>query len=1092
MGRATSAVATLIDVLVLDHEPPTAPSPSPAIDIGVGILALLPRSWYCDHGQNAPVSLVERVYHRRVMPSQWLVVAAETDPLTRARKLQKSWERLLADGALSLELPPDATAGLRPTIVESWRRSLATGLDPTDSLAPIEADESEVLERWFEHPLGSLTHVLTEQLRKVAEESRSIVAVTDASGLVLHRLGEEWLKERAAEQNHLVEGARWSEAADGTNGIGTALAADHAFQVFAFEHFNERHHEWICSGAPVHDLVSGQTIGLIDLSSLWRIAHPRSLELVTTAARTIEQCLLDVRRDQDARLSRRYGDLMTRSTDLLVSRDGYVLAGPEPAHTKPLDVPEGGGQVSFDDGSVASAEPLGQGEAYLVRRPVSRGATSAPFEVLERAEKHVRELVTEQAALRQVATLVARESSPDQLFAAVAEQVAQVFDVPHVRLVRYEPESSVVVGGFSDHDDGPFPIGSRWPLDSPGVVATVRQTGRPARVEDYARKAGEIAAVVRGAGMRSAVASPIVVARRSWGAMVVLCARDEALPRDAESRLTDFTELVATAIANAESRGALAVLADEQAALRRVATLVARGIGPEGVFEAVAAEVSVLFGSQLGAIVRFEHDGTVTVLGDIGGPHEAGKRVVLDPGYVVHVVRETSRSARFDTDDPSGGDMPSLVRSLGIRSAVASPIVVQGELWGAVTAVSLDGPLAPGAERRLTGFTELIATAVANVQAREQLRALADEQAALRRVATLVARGARPARIFSAVSDEVGRLFDSDQASVMRFDSEGPATVIAGVAQKIEDVVPLGTRWELHDSLASAHVFRTGRSARVDRPAVSSAGGPATETIIRLDLQSTVASPIVVEGRLWGTVTVSSSGEPLPADAEQRLEKFTELVATAIANADSRSELATSRRRIVTSADEARQRIERDLHDGIQQRLIALTFRARAMTRKPPDELPGLAAELAEGLKDASDELREVSRGIHPTILTEAGLGPALRALARRSDVPIDVDVSLDERLPAPIEVAAYYIASEALTNVAKHAHANLIQLIATHNNGILTLEIRDDGIGGVDAGRGSGILGLTDRVEALGGTISIASPPRGGTTLSVHLPNTT
>src|SRR6266511_362254 len=490
------------------------------------------------------------------MPSQWLAVGAETDPLRRARQLQRNWEHLLADGALGLELPHGATAGLRPTIVESWRRSLATGLDPTDLLAPIEADESEVLERWFEHPLGSLTHVLTEQLRKVAEESRGIVVVTDASGLVLHRMGEEWLKERAAEQNHLIEGARWSEAADGTNGIGTALAADHAFQVFAFEHFNERHHEWVCSGAPVHDPVSGRVVGLVDLSSLWKTAHPRSLELVTTAARTMEHRLFEVRRDRDARLRRRYGDLMTRSKDLLVDRDGSVLAGAEPAHSKPLDIPEGGGDDVLGDGSVAVAASLGQGEAYLLRRVTARHAKSAPVEVLERAEKHVRELITEQAALRQVATLVARESSPDQLFAAVAEQVARVFDVPHVRLVRYEPEGSVVVAGFSEGDHEPFPIGSRWPLDSPGVIATVRQTGRPARVEDYAHMTGEIAAVVRGAGMRSTVASPIMVERRLWGAMVVLSPRHEPFPEDTESRLTDFTERVASAIANAESRGA--------------------------------------------------------------------------------------------------------------------------------------------------------------------------------------------------------------------------------------------------------------------------------------------------------------------------------------------------------------------------------------------------------------------------------------------------------------------------------------------------------------------------------------------------------
>jgi signal transduction histidine kinase len=859
------------------------------------------------------------------MPSQWQAVAAETDPLRRARQLQRSWDRLVADGALAPELPPEATAGLRPTIVESWRRSLATGLDPTDLLAPIEADEEEVLERWFDHPLGSLTHVLTHQLRKVAEESRSMVVVTDESGLVLHRLGEEWLKERAAEMN-LVEGARYSEAADGTNGIGTALAADRPFQVFAFEHFNERHHRWICSGAPVHDPVSGRTIGLVDLSSLWKSANPRSLELVITAARTIERHLVDARRDSDSRLRRRYGDFMTRSTDLLVDGDGHLLAGAERAHSKPLDVPEGGGEVVLGDGSVAVAEPLGQGEAYLVRRPDSRVAKSAPVEVLERAEKHVRELVTEQSALRQVATLVARESSPDQLFAAVAEQVARVFDVPLVRVVRYEPEGSVVVGGFGEEDDGPFPIASRWPLDNPGVTTTVRQTGCPARVENYGQMTGEIAAVVRGAGMRSTVASPIVVGRHLWGSMVILSPRHEPFPQSTEARLTDFTELVASAIANAESRAALARLADEQAALRRVATLVAQGVQPDAIFSAVGEEIGRVFGSSLTMIGRFEHD--------------------------------------------------------------------------------------------------------------------------------------------------------------------APALVVVGAGAGGEGI-PVGSRWELADLPASAQVFRTGRSARVDAVDYSATRAPLAAIGTRLGVVSAVASPIFVEGRLWGVVTVSYS-KRLPAEAEERLEKFSALIATAIGNAESSAELAASRRRIVTAADEARRRIERDLHDGIQQRLIALTFRARAMTRRPPDELPGMAAELAESLREASDELREISRGIHPTILTEAGLGPALRALARRSDVPVDVDVRVDERLPAPIEAAAYYIASEALTNVAKHAHANVVHLIASHDDGILTLEVRDDGVGGVDAGRGSGILGLTDRVEALGGTISVASPPRGGTALSVRLPITT
>ena len=329
---------------------------------------------------------------------------------------------------------------------------------------------------------------------------------------------------------------------------------------------------------------------------------------MTTAARTMEQRLLEVRRDQDARLRRRYGDLMTRSTDLLVNRDGYVLAGAEPAHSKPLDIPEGGGEVVLGDGSVAVAASLGQGEAYLLRRVTTRHARSAPVEVLERAEKHVRELVTEQAALRQVATLVARESSPDQLFAAVAEQVARVFDVPHVRLVRYEPEGSVVVGGFSEGDREPFPIGSRWPLDSPGVIATVRQTGRPARVEDYAHMTGEIAAVVRGAGMRSTVASPIVVERRLWGAMVVLSPRHEPFPENTEARLTDFTELVATAIANAESRAALAGSPTSRprcGASRRWSHKEHR---PRRSSRAVGEEVGRLFGSSIATVGRFEPD----------------------------------------------------------------------------------------------------------------------------------------------------------------------------------------------------------------------------------------------------------------------------------------------------------------------------------------------------------------------------------------------------------------------------------------------------------------------------------------------------
>src|SRR3954452_16286595 len=310
------------------------------------------------------------------MPSPWEAVDAGTDLLARARQIQRSWDRLLGDRGLGLELPPQATAGMRPMIVESWRRVLDTGLEPVDVLPAIEADPSETRERWLGHPLGLLRHVLVEPLQLLAEESNSVVQVTDPSGLTLYLGGPEWLKAKAAEMN-LVEGARCSETVNGTNGVGTALATDRPVQVFAFEHFSHHHREWVCSGAPIHDPVSGQLLGVIDLSSPWRIAHPRSLELVTSAAKATERYLLEGRRDHDARLRRRYGDLMRKSSDLLVNREGYLLVGDDVTHRKPLDIPENGGEIAMGDGSLAVAEPLGGGEAYLVRRPGPRRARSA-------------------------------------------------------------------------------------------------------------------------------------------------------------------------------------------------------------------------------------------------------------------------------------------------------------------------------------------------------------------------------------------------------------------------------------------------------------------------------------------------------------------------------------------------------------------------------------------------------------------------------------------------------------------------------------------------------------------------------------------
>jgi signal transduction histidine kinase len=232
--------------------------------------------------------------------------------------------------------------------------------------------------------------------------------------------------------------------------------------------------------------------------------------------------------------------------------------------------------------------------------------------------------------------------------------------------------------------------------------------------------------------------------------------------------------------------------------------------------------------------------------------------------------------------------------------------------------------------------------------------------------------------------------------------------------------------------------------------------------------------------------------EELPPDSEQRLEKFTELVATAIANAQGKSELAASRRRIVAASDDARRRIERDLHDGTQQQLVSLLLAVRAAEGLLPPEKSDVGAELsriAMGLADAVEELQELSRGIHPAILSKGGLGPALGALARRSAIPVDLDVTTDTRLPEPIEVAAYFAASESVANATKHAHASSIELSVAVRNDRMVLSIRDDGVGGADPERGSGLVGLSDRVEALGGSIHVHSPAGHGTHITVELP---
>ncbi len=710
-------------------------------------------------------------------------------------------------------------------------------------------------------------------------------------------------------------------------------------------------------------------------------------------------------------------------------------------------------------------------------------------------QARLRQLAEEQAALRRVATLVARGESPEAVFAAVAEEVGRLLSVDLVTMGRrYEPGRTVTTVATWGPAGRNFPVGSRWPLEGHNLGTLVFKTGRPARMDRYPDSvSGPPGAAIREAGIRSVVGTPVIVEGRLWGMIFAGSTREQPLPPDAEARLASFTELVATAVANAESRAALARLAEEQAALRRVATLVARAAPPEEVFASVTAEVGRVLSADLAGMSRYEPDGAQTVVGAWGfsDAFPVPGRTRLNHGgrNVTSLVFETGRPARIDDYADGSGPATDLARELGVRTSVGVPISVEGRLWGAVL-VGYRRALVPAdPEAQLARFSELVATAIANTESRASLARLAEEQAALRRVATLVAQGVPPAEIFSAVSDEVARLFRA-RAAVLRFEHDGPEIVFVGVSKTLE--LPVGTRWEFQPGMASAEVYRTGSSARVDAMDWPSASGPVAGAARRLGIVSSVVSPIVVEGRLWGAMSTASTDELLPFGTEERLEKFTELLATAIANADSRSEVAASRRRIVAASDEARRRIERDLHDGTQQRLVSLGLAARtaeADVRAGRGDPGAYLARIAAGLADAVAELQELSRGIHPAILSERGLGPALRTLARRSAVPVDLEVTTKARFPEPVEVAAYYVASEALANAMKHAQASRVEMSLAARDGSLLLSVRDDGVGGADPACGSGLAGLADRVEALGCSIRVHSAAGAGTCITVDLP---
>ena len=487
-------------------------------------------------------------------------------------------------------------------------------------------------------------------------------------------------------------------------------------------------------------------------------------------------------------------------------------------------------------------------------------------------------------------------------------------------------------------------------------------------------------------------------------------------------------------------------LADEQAALRRVATLVARGVSPDELFSAVSDEVGRLFGSAQAAIGRYEPDGSSVVYVGISqglSTMPIGTRWPLEDFLASTTVYRTGRPARQEQRDyeTATGEIadtlrelntvsrvgapilvegklwgvllvtdthehlpPDSLRQMNYVSTVAAPITVEGRLWGVMTVSDQRKPLPPDTEKRVANFTELVATAIADSESRSHLEQLASEQAALRRVATLVAQDVPASELFSAVAREVGTLFGADFTAIVRYEPDPTYVTTIATWAAAGNMPPAPSQPRTVPGDPTSRVAATGEPTRVDD--WSDVPGPIAEFVRdQLKVRSSVGCPIVVEGRLWGALAVHSTDDRFPPDTEARLLNFCELVATAIANAESRAELGASRARVIAAADDARRLIERDLHDGAQQRLVTLSVALRTMEATMPtgsDEQRAEVGRIADGLAAAVQELRELSRGIHPAVLTQGGLAPALKALRRRSPVRVTLDIPFERRLRRP------------------------------------------------------------------------------------------
>src|SRR4051794_36080951 len=528
---------------------------------------------------------------------------------------------------------------------------------------------------------------------------------------------------------------------------------------------------------------------------------------------------------------------------------------------------------------------------------------------------------------------------------------------------------------------------------------------------------------------------------------------------------------------------------DEQAALSRVATLVGAGATEAEIASAVSSEIGELFGAQRASVVRWDGD-TIRVIGswgaDTAGARPAGTVLGYGGDTISARVVETGAPARIDAAADLKTDFArQRWAELGWQAAIGAPIIVDRKVWGVVTAsrTGQADAFPDGDEERLREFSAVVAQAIVNAEARRETDSLLAEQSSLRQIATLVAGGRPQAEVLDAVTAAAGMLFGAAHVTLVRWEGVQDEVVVAA-AWSAPAVTPVLVRSLLHADPGgpTLRVLETGLAQR-GRDCWPELGGI-----------SVIAAPAIATGSPVGALPAARAAEePFPAGAETRLRSFADLAAQAIANERAQAELRASRARIVQTADEARRRLERNLHDGAQQRLVSLSLALRMVEQMLGSDataarvvLEGASAELVQALK----ELRELARGLHPALLSERGLAPALESVAIRSPFPVEISgVERDRRLRPPVEAAIYYVVAESLTSAAKHASPTSATVTVSYSEDSVTVEIADDGHGGASLEAGSGLRGLADRVEALGGELIISSPQRAGTLVRAELP---